>query len=776
MSDREASQLETLIFRFRLLIVVAFALLTAFFAVQMTHIQLSTEMKKMVPLQHEFIQNLFRHKDELSLGNDIRIAVANTQGDIFNAEYLEVLRLVTDEVFYIDGVDKSRVSSLWTPHVRWVEVTEDGFRGGEVIPPSYDGSPASLAQLQANVLRSGQVGRLVADDFNSAIVHVPLLEHVPLDYKVLSQALEQKIRDRFQSDQYRIHIVGFAKKVGDLIAGARGVVLFFVIAIAITFTLLLLDSRCIRSTLTVVLCSVIAVVWQLGILAVLGFGIDPYSMLVPFLVFAIGVSHGVQLINEFAVQASRQDDRLSAARLTFRALYIPGMLALGSDAVGFLTLYVIQIQVIQDLAVAASLGVVVIILTNLVLVPVALSYVGVSRQAVHAAQKKQAHVPQVWRWVARFAEPKVAAVSLLVAALAVVAGLYAGRDLKIGDLDAGAPELRPHSRYNLDDSFINSHYSVSADVLVVMVETPAEGCSKYAAMEKMDRLMWHMENVEGVQSALSLVTVSKRVITGYNEGNMKWAELAKVQDILNNSVQNIPAGLMNVHCSLAPVILFLNDHKAETLERVVNAAREFARVEDDPAVAKFVLASGNAGVEAATNQTIARAQITMMIWVYVVVFVMCWITFRSLRAVVCVMLPLGLTTILCNALMAMLGIGVKVATLPVIALGVGIGVDYGIYIYSRLKGFLDDGMTLEQAYLATLRVTGKAVCFTGLTLAIGVGTWIFSDIKFQADMGLMLTFMFLWNMLGAIWLLPALASFLIRGRIGKPAVSIDQAG
>lgn len=774
MTIKKASAAENFIFRMRGPIVIVFLLLTVFFAFQATRVQLSTDMKKMVPLKHEFIQNLFKHKDELSLGNDIRIAVENTQGDIFNAEFMEVLRLVTDEVFYLKGVDKSKVASLWTPNVRWVEVTEDGFRGGEVIPPTYDGSAKSLAQLQANVLRSGQVGRLVADDFRSAIVYVPLIEQTEdhgekIDYKAFSDALEEKIRQRFEKDNYKVHIVGFAKKVGDLINGAAGVVAFFIIAIAITFVLLLIDSKCLRSSVTVIVCSVIAVIWQLGILTMLGYGIDPYSMLVPFLVFAIGVSHGVQLINEFAVESSRVADRVTAARLTFRALYVPGILALVSDAIGFLTLYVIEIRVIQDLAVAACLGVFVIILTNLVLVPVFLSYVGVSKAAVHSVEKKQAGKAPFWRAISHFATGKAATVSLIIAAVGAGVGLYIGKDLKIGDLDPGAPELRPDSRYNQDDMFINTRYSVSADVLVVMVETPAEGCSKVAAMEKIDRFMWHMENVKGVESALSLVTVSKLVITGFNEGSWKWAQLSKVQDILNNSMQNLPSGLMNVSCSLAPVIVFLNDHKAETLKRVVKAVKDFAQVEDDPAVARFVLASGNAGVEAATNETISRAQTTMLIWVYGVVTTLCLITFRSWRAVVCVMVPLALTTVLCNALMTVLGIGVKVATLPVIALGVGIGVDYGIYIYTRLKGFMEDGLSLDEAYFETLRVTGKAVCFTGLTLAIGVGTWIFSAIKFQADMGILLTFMFLWNMVGAIWLLPALAHFLIRNNITKKA-------
>ena len=773
MSTKNSTILEESIFKLRPILLLAFAVLTAFFAFEASKVKLSTEFEKMVPLKHEFIQNLLKHKDELSLGNDIRIVVEAKNGDIFTDEFMQVLRQVTDEIFYFEGVDKAKIQSLWTPNVRWMEVTEDGFRGGEIIPPTYDGSAESLEQVQANVLRSGQVGRLVADDFESSIVYVPLLDqsgaNKKLDYKKFSAALEQDIRQKFQSDNINIRIVGFAKKIGDLIEGATGVALFFIIAIGITFVLLLIDSKCIRSTFTVIICSVIAVIWQVGILTLLGKGIDPYSMLVPFLIFAIGVSHGVQLINDFAVESHRINFKLEAARLTFRALYVPALLALISDAIGFMTLWTIEIHVIQDLAISAALGVFALIFTNLLMIPVLLSYVGASPMAINAMNKKLHAKHVIWSKISRFATPKAATVSVIIAAIGAGAGLYISKDLKIGDLDAGAPELWPDSRYNLDDKYVNEHYSVSADVLVVMVETPEYACTESAAMQKMDRFMWHMENVPGVQSALSVVTVSKRVITGFNEGNWKWAALTRVQDIINNSVQTVPGGLVNTDCSLAPVIVFLDDHKAETLDRAVAAVQEFAAAENDPDVAEFVLASGNAGVEAATNETIEHAQNMMKVLVYGVVSILCLITFRSIRAVICIIVPLALTSILCQALMTILGIGVKVATLPVIALGVGIGVDYGIYIYSRLKGFMEDGMELEDAYFETLKVTGKAVCFTGLTLAIGVGTWIFSDIKFQANMGVLLTFMFLWNMVGAIWLLPALANFLIRGKIKKKA-------
>jgi hypothetical protein len=268
-----------------------------------------------------------------------------------------------------------------------------------------------------------------------------------------------------------------------------------------------------------------------------------------------------------------------------------------------------------------------------------------------------------------------------------------------------------------------------------------------------------MQNTEGVQSAVSMVSVARQGIKGMNEGSLKWETLSRNPHVLNNSIARAE-GMYNSDCSLAPVLVFLNDHKAETLEHVVAAAKDFAE-ENNREGLEFVLAAGNAGIEAATNEVIAASETTMLIAVYLAVSIMCLLTFRSLAATLCVILPLVLTSILGNALMAFMGIGVKVATLPVIALGVGIGVDYGIYIYSRLESFLRQGMTLQEAYYQTLKSTGKAVIFTGVCLAIGVVTWVFSAIKFQADMGMMLTFMFLWNMVGAIWLLPALARFLI---------------
>ena len=768
-----AGLLERLIFNNRPVVILLCLLVTLLLAWQASQIRPSTSFEKMIPLEHPYIQNMLEYRDDLAnLGNTVRIAVAVKQGDIFDAQYMETLRQIHDEVFYIPGVDRSALKSLWSPSVRWTEVTEEGFDGGEVIPQSYDGSQASLDELRSNILKSGQVGRLVANDFRSSIVDVPLLEVfadpedqsrlLKLDYRAFSHALEEKIRDKYQAQDpnVEIHIVGFAKKVGDLIDGLVAVVLFFGVAFLITMVLLYLFTHCSRSTAAVLITTLIAVIWQLGLMNLVGFGIDPYSMLVPFLIFAIGISHGVQKINGIAQQSSGTDSPLTAARLTFRQLFLPGMIAILADAVGFITLLIIDIGVIHELAIGASIGVAVIVFTNLILLPVAISYLGISKKAVQRSKEYARSNHPFWRLLSNFANPVVAPISVVLAlAVAVGAFWYQKENLQIGDLDQGAPELRPDSRYNQDNDYIIRHYSTSSDVLVVMVKTGAEGCSAHSTLSAVDELMWKMDNTPGVQSAVSLVSVSKQVIKGMNEGSLKWETLSRNQDVLNSSIARAE-GLYNNACSLAPVLIFLEDHKAATLKRVTAEVEAFAAQYNREGL-EFLLASGNAGIEAATNEVIASSELTILILVYLCVAGMCLITFRSIAATICIVLPLILTSILGNALMAFLGIGMKVATLPVIALGVGIGVDYGIYIYSRLESFLRAGLPLQEAYYETLKSTGKAVLFTGLCLAVGVATWMFSAIKFQADMGLMLTFMFIVNMFGALWLLPALARFLV---------------
>ncbi|MBS1191413.1 MAG: transport protein [Rhodocyclaceae bacterium] len=777
---RSGSLIERALFNNRLVIVLLCLVATVVLGFQATRLSLNAAFEKMIPTRHEYIANFLENRSQLAgAGNTLRIAVETKKGTIFDPAYLDVVRQINDEVFLYPGVDRPFMKSLWTPAVRWTGVTEEGLDGGPVIPDDYDGSPASLDQVRVNVERSGEIGQLVAANFQSSIVSVPLQEKISetgarIDYSDLSRRLET-LRQKYETDDIKIHITGFAKVVGDLLDGLQQVLFFFATAIAICTVVLYGYTRCVRSTLLVVACSVVAVVWLLGLLPTLGFELDPYSVLVPFLVFAIGMSHGAQKMNGIMQDIGRGTDKLVAARFTFRRLIVAGVTALLADAVGFAVLMVIQIQVIQDLAITASIGVAILIFTNLILLPILLSYTGVSAEAARRSLKAElaeaedaGHAKHpFWAFLDLFTQRKWAGIAIAAAAVLGALGLAVSFQLKIGDTDQGAPELRPDSRYNRDNGFMAANYAASSDVYIVMVKTPQFHCAHYDTVTAVDALERELQQLPGVEATTSLAALSKLAAAGMNEGSLKWYEIPRSQDMLNSIITRAPRELFNQNCDLLTVYAYLKDHKADTLDSVVKTVEAFA-AEHNTEEIRFLSAAGNAGIEAATNIVVKKANTQMLLLVYLAVIILAFVTFRSWQAVVCAVLPLMLTSVLCEALMVYLNIGVKVATLPVIALGVGIGVDYALYVLSITLAQLRAGNSLSEAYYKALLFTGKVVVLTGITLGIAVATWAFSPIKFQADMGILLAFMFVWNMLGALILLPALGHFLLRPK--KPVV------
>ncbi|MES2756562.1 MAG: MMPL family transporter [Pseudomonadota bacterium] len=785
---RSGSWLERFIFNHRALMVLVCALMSLFLGWHAVKLPVNASFEKMIPSSHPFIKNYFDNRESLrGMGNSVRISLENTSGDIYDKNYLLALQKLNDKVYLMPGVDRAWMRGLWTSSLRWTEITEEGYRGGAVMPDGWDGGAESTRQLKNNVARAGIVGSFIADNMKSTIIVVPLLEKdpdtgKPLDYAAFSQRLEKEVRT-LETPQFKVHIVGFAKLVGDLIEGLYAVMQYFALSVAIAALFVLLYTRCIRSTALLVCSALLGVVWLLGILRLMGLVLDPYSILVPFLIFAIGLSHGAQKMNGIMQDVGRGTHKYVAARYTFRRLFMAGLAALLTNIVGFAVLMIIDIPAIREMALTTSIGVTVLIFTKLILIPVALSYTGVS---VTAAKRSVANhgnpnaggiMQSVRNGLVRLCEKRNATIMVLVAAALGAGAIVVSQDIKIGDLNAGAPELRPDSRYNRDSAFVAANYALATDQFVVMLKTPPGECFSYPNLVEVDRLGAMLRQVEGVQTTLSLGDGIRRGTSGMFEGNPKWQALSR--NTTNRSqafaiFQGDRPDLADRACSVTPIVAYLADHKAETLTRVVNAVEQFAAEHDAPG-RQFQLAAGNAGIEAVTNIVVKKSFWTMHLVLYGAVVLLCFLTFRSWRATVVAIIPLVLTSIMCEALMVWLQIGIKVAVLPVIAVGVGVGVDYALYLLSIQLTMQRRGATLAQAYAASLDFTGKIVGLVGVTMAAGVVTWAWSPIKFQADMGILLTFMFLWNMIGALLLIPSLSYFLLRTRADREGVQAPAA-
>ncbi len=853
---------EPIVFGKRPRTLAAVAAVTAFMVFQALHLKTDAGLEKQLPLGHPYIKVFKQYQSQFGGANTVLVAVEQKQGDIYEPVFLETLRKVTDAVFFLPGMDRARVSSLFTPDVRVIEVVEGGFKGGNIVPADYQPTPEAAQVIRENVGKANIIGRYVTNDQTGAMVFSELLEHDPvtdekLDYVRTAHKIEEvrrrfttpkmyqyKLKEDFYQDGKKdgaaptlkagdifarmyskpgdwlgkleniestelnsgsantapalrtykldivevdnpdynanigVHVIGFAKVVGDISDATLEVVGFFGLTLLLTWFLLWQYCGSLKIAMIPLSCSVLAVIWELGLLHTFGFGLDPFAILVPFLVLSIGVSHGVQITSFWLYEvADHGRDNFEASRATYRRLVIPGISAVLTNVVGFGTILLVPIGIVREMAINAMFGLVAIIVCKKILLPCLLSYATLKdpkKFREHQARRDKFFEP-LWHFISAITLKPVATGVLIAAVLMTTWAAFMRRDLKIGELHAGVPELRPDSVYNKDTAYIAAHFALGVDIFKVIAEDPADGCIQQPVMDTIDRYAWRMENTAGVQSTLSMAGMAKVAIQAFNEGNPKWRILSRNKDVLVIAAQQItpPTGLLNENCSGMPIFVFMKDHKAETIHRVVAAHKQFIEDEakENPgSPVKFQLATGNVGVMAAANDVIEETEIPILGWVFLGIALCVWLSFRSFAGMICVLVPLAMVSMLSYAVMVFLQIGLKVSTLPVAAFAAGIGVDYGIYIFSVLEECYNKGMSLRESYEETLHQTGKAVVFTALTLSASVATWLMSGLQFQVDMGILLTIMFFANAVAAVLLLPAFAAFLLKRKPPEPEV------
>jgi hypothetical protein len=468
-------------------------------------------------------------------------------------------------------------------------------------------------------------------------------------------------------------------------------------------------------------------------------------------------------------------DGPAAAKDSFNKLFIPGATALVSDAVGFAVIMIIDIDIIRELGITASIGVGGMLLTNKFMLPAILSYLSLNeRELARARRGSEGADHPFWNLLARSSRPLPAAVIVVLSLGLVAYGVSKSNDLIIGDSEAGAPEFWPDARYNRDIDKIVSNFTVGLDEFVVIAESSKDNaCVNYGVMETIDDFVWHMRNVPGVRSVKSLSQVVRERNVGNYEANPKFLGLPRNEQMIAANIYRVEMSqrLFNNDCSVMPVTIYPVDHQAGTLQRIVEAVKTYQDANSNPDVT-FRMAMGNAGIWAATNEAVKDSVLTMDVILFLAIVVCVFLTFFSWRAALCVMLPLLAVSIFANAVMVFLNIGLKVSTLPVLALGVGVGVDYGIYLFARAFVHMRNGADVETAFRKSYSEVGTAVVFTAVTMSFGVALWYFSDLKFQSDMGVLLAYMFFVNMLGAVLLMPAITRFLMgrqMTRAGTPA-------
>jgi uncharacterized protein len=764
---------------------ILFAAVTVLFAASASQVKLDPGFLKLIPVEHEYMQTMMEYMEDFSGANTLLVNLRwKGEGDIYNAEFMQALQNATDDVFFIPGINRTRVSSLFTPNTYYIEITEEGFDGKPVVPAEFSRTPEQLAQVRSNVDNSGQVGLLVANDLKGSLIRADLLEYdrnkpegeQKVDYWAVQKQLEE-IRAKYENENIEVNIIGFAKLLGDVINGLLGVFAFFALAFAITVALLYWYTRSWRITFTGLVVAMLPVLWLVGCLPLMGYGIDPMSILVPFLIFAIGVSHAVQMTSAWRTEVMAGASSAVASSRAFSSLFIPGATALLTEALGFGVIMFIAIPIVHELGITACLGVLLMIITNKMILPIILSYLTLEESSKqHSENVLFQEGSPLLKIVSAAAVRKNTWYVFAGTLVLLVFATWQSRYLVIGDSGTGVPELHEDSRYNVDSRTIAGSYNIGVDLLTVIVEAkdfPTDSCLQYPVVNLIDKFELYMRGVEGVQSVVSVAGIGRLVIGAFNEGNPRWRSLPRTEVGLSTGSKAFDPnlGFNTEGCRAIQVMIFTKDHEGATIAHVVGEIKKFIADNQVEGV-KMRLASGNVGVMAATNEAVGKAEIKMILCLFGALILFCLAQFRSWTATLCVLIPLTLVTVMCNALMAFLDIGLKTATLPVIALGVGVGVDYGLYLFERIQHHMaDPTVDFQEAFVRGMKERGAAAVFTAFTMSIGVMTWTMSALKFQADMGLLLAFMFLINMFGAITLLPALGAWIYRQK-GRVATDV----
>jgi len=848
--ERSARSVEQFVFTNRLIVLALMAAITIGLSFALPKLEIASGFEKKIPVNHPYIQTFEHYRSSFSGADRLWIVARAEQGSILTADGLERVADMAAALAKIDLIDPASIRSVWSPDAVYIDPDEGKIR--RIIPgslkPDQLNDPA-LAAIKRNIEEAHILGDLISPDRDAAMITADLIpqqgKQEP-DLEALSRALETRLRAPFEGDGISVHIIGFSKQQGDVAAKAREAVPYFGIAFLLSFLMVYWYSWSFRLTSLAVIASAVSFVWQLGLLALLDIELDPLALIVVFLVYAIGVSHGVQQINLLARLAAAGHSADEAARMSFRRLMVPGAMALATDLIGFGTLALIPIGMIQDVAIIAGLGILLKIITTLLLLPLMASYLNFSDSFRLRMQGVRNRRERLFAWIGRLAEPRRAFLIVFMVGLVFIAAIFGSRDRVIGVAGIGAPELEHEASYNQDARLIASEFDRGVDQLIVVAEMPKGQCARPDYMAVIDNFSQTMAGVEGVTGVRSLTGEIRKLrlaVTGQDALPNTEAGFRSAIEFLGTETK-----LVDAECSVVPIILSTQDHANATIAPILKKIEHLAlhvsipsdhrvqildktanfcfttqrsetakpggqqienfctqsgvynfiqdfgsrttrridarppideigalcrAVEDMPSFEELVaraqaycgslefvrlrLASGNVGVIAAVNQELEKQEFRALAFVYLVILVLVFATYRDWRAALVCTSPLTMATFIGYWFMTSLGIGLTLSTLPVLVLAVGVGVDYAFYIYNRLQHHLASGDDVVEAYQQAVVETGSAVTVTALTLAVGVAAWAFSPLKFQADMGVLLTFMFLANMIGTVTTLPALA-------------------
>lgn len=736
---------------------------TVFFAAQIPALQMYSDFADLLPQKHPYIQLHNQIRDTFGGANVVTVAVEVDEGTIFTDRTLRTIHQLTQAVDTLPGVNHNLVSSLTHRTARKVWLNEYGNINSEpYYDPNKHYTPAELEQMKNDVLANPRIyGLLVSPDLKAALIKAQLNEGA-LDYAATFAKLQQA-RGQAEQEGVKVYATGQPVLVGWVYSYLSQILQIFLYTIAIMILLLVVYFRNFYGVALPLIGIAISGAWGLGIVSLLGYNLDPLTLVIPFLISARALSHGIQIVERYYFELAQCDDGPLAARRTFDALFRPGSLGVLSDAIGIFLISLGSIPINTKLAYYASIWSLSVIATVLVTVPLLLYVLPKPRVIQRNENALSRFLARYGHFVAR---PRTSAAMLGgLALLVVVGGVWASR-VEIGESEPGSPLLYPNHDYNVSSRIINAHFPGSEELYVVARTDKKGGLKRpevLAAIESLERYMLRDPELGGVKALPDLIKQVNRLL---HNNDPRWLQIPPDPSYSGGLMfaymasSPIPGALnefLNPEETDANLVFYYKDHRGSTIRRAIHMLKSWIADPDNRVEGlSFHLAGGIIGVTAASNEASYATNLLVIPLVLALIFISVTFFYWSLHSGVMMLLSMTFATTLAYGYMGWQHIGINVNTVPIIAVGIGVGIDYSIYMMDRIREEMVRLHDLAAAVRRAVATTGLAICFTALTLISGVIMWvIFSDLRFQADAALLLIVMLVLNALAALALVPS---------------------
>lgn len=735
---------------------------TGFFFYEATRVQVYSQFMDLLPSRHPYIQTFKRFRDQFGGANEIQMAVMVKKGDIYNPETLKKLKRVTLDLDRSPGVDHYRIFSIADKKVRGVAITEEGILSAPPVMNEIPETPEELQALRQRVHQNPNVfGIYVSDDDKGALVTAGYIDE-RVDYGKLFEFITA-LRQRETDSNTEIYVSGYPMLVGWMYHYAAENWKILTVTAVMMIGLLIFYFRRVLGVLIPISSGIFCAIWGLGFAGLTGFNLDPLILVIPLLVSARAVSHSVQMVERFYEEYEVTGNKKEAVHRMMEAMFVAGTVGIATDAAGILTILMMSIPILQKTAIFCTFWVLAIVPCGVFLNPILLTLLPAPRERKRFTWK---FMDGYLSWVARVTTgPRSRYVSLAFCGAVFVICVIADTGLTIGDVHPGSPILWPDSDYNVSTGVVNGKFQGS-DQFKIYLESPKEEAMKDPSIiREMERFQRYMVEHSSAVPGVALPNLLRSLNRTYHNEDPRWSLIPDSSTLVGNflfvyvtgsPVPGVLDPFISWEAKSAPLNFYYKDHKGDTVREAVRSAQAFTAEHPLPN-ASYLLAGGNMGVVAAVNEEIGVYQAWNLLIIFVVTFLFVVVSYRSFRVGFFLLGSLLSATVFSVAYMAQRGIGLEIGSLPVQSIGVGVGVDYGIYVVARIRQEYavcgDHGEAIRRA----IRTTGMAVSFTATTLIAGIIFWYFlSDLRFQAEMSILLSLLMAANMLGATFLVPVL--------------------